>query len=810
MSTKPNDSDKLPTNPLKFPDNVCPKFILKAKNGQYMFLMEEPSKAKGFLWYMSETKQVSLHGLEEEMRVPGRRWYATDKPGFEAQRKTGASTTEGEPYVCLRNIKNPGVYWCGRRHVEPPAGPLTLVLTVAELYLKSALHQQRFYRLLCEHIRRVLKNPRVHRCGNNMIEVREQRPTAEQLDLLALLPGIGKMYEGDQKREGGDPRGPFIRDGAGGMPLLPDQHALALISGGIDSPVAAYQMMTRGCTVSGIHFLNSTNDTAAVLGKNRQIGEILSRIQGRFDMHYVDISKLQSQIVANVPNHNRTLIYKWFMLALGACFDESHFIVVGDSAGQVASQTVPNISTLYSTISKAVIAPLIGMSKNSIIDIARRIDTYRLSIQEGADCCQYMMCKTGANLNIGRNTVEACVRRIVLSELPVIHEVYRDGALAETEHTTFMPNIALRRLVDSTRRARRAAERGGAEAADTAEAPEAAERRRAEEDDVVYFDAAAGTKMTESVKDALLRAPEGNPNSMHLSGREARMAVERVRMEVATALGVPAKDIIFTAGGTESNNIALHGYRVVREAWSHASTSEGAAVGADAEVVHVVDLVNHETGSVAPVLRRPAGCRLHVDASQALMKVDLRRYDMSQVDSLTVTAHKINGPIGVGAVYLRDLQCHRLFSGGSQEKGIRPGTENVPAIVGFGAALRINRSHSIHREVEALVAKELAALGCEINRRGETSGYIVHATLPEGYDNTEFVSRLSTRYKVEIGTGSACKTGEQNTTVYDTLGKAAHPSRSIRVSWDSFVTMNDALRAVEAIKRVAEEQRPKK
>nr|AKK31289.1 thiamine biosynthesis-like protein [Leishmania amazonensis] len=780
--------EKLPTNPREFPDDQTPNFILKAKNGHFHFMMVEPDVSKNYLWYMSEPKLVRIPELEAEMRVTGRRWYATDKAGFELQKRNNAVATDGEPYVCLHNMKNPELYWFGKRHAEPPVEQTTLVISVGELYLKSAIHRKRLVRVLMDNIRRVLQNPQVFRNGDTMIEVRKEIPTKEQLKLLALLPGIAKIYEASQERgeRKGDPRGAFICSGAQGIPITPDQRVLALISGGIDSPVAAYRMMTRGCLVNGVHFLNSTNDTASVVEKNRRICERLSTVQGRFDMHYVDISTLQSQIVANVPNHNRTLIYKWFMLSLAASFDDSCFIVTGDSAGQVASQTVHNISTLYPTICKAVIAPLIGVTKNFIIDEARKINTFDLSIQEGADCCQYMMCKSGANLMMGRRTLEACVRRVKLTELEVMKEVYRDGKLCESFEFTYYPQSGVR-------------------ASNNTPPPAGLVQDGSNEDDVhdvVYFDAAAGTKMAEQVRMAMMRAPEGNPNSMHMSGREARMAVEKVRSQLAKVMHVPGNDIIFTSGGTESNNISLNGYHVVREPWSHASTSENSNVPDGATVVKVVDLVNHETGSIDRNLIRPEGGRLHIDASQALLKIDFGSLDLSEVDSITVTAHKINGPVGVGAVYLRGLTCNKLFSGGSQEKGIRPGTENVPGIVGFGAALALDRSHSVHKEIDALMTEELEKMGCEINRRGETSGYIVHATLPQGYSNTDVVSRLSTKYHVEIGTGSACKTNEVNTTVYDTLGKTPAPTRSIRISWDSFATLNDAERVLSALKNV--------
>lgn len=806
---EPTKAERLSSNPRFFPMEVVPKVIFRTRNGQYQFLMKDPNLDKGYLWYMTEVQMVTVEQLTEEMKVPGRRWFATNRTGYDLQRETGASTTVGEPYVCLGSIRDPRYYYFGRRHAKPPADRRTLVVTVAELFLKSTLHQNRYIRLLLDNMRRVLHNPHIIRSGTTTIEIRKLDPTEEQIKLLALVPGIAKIYRA-REGSGGEPRGAFLMDGAGGVPILPEQRGLCLLSGGIDSPVAAYRMMTRGCHINGVHFLNSTNDTAAVVEKNRRICEQLSLIQGRFDMHYVDISKLQSQIVANVPNHNRTLIYKWCMLALASSFDDSDMIITGDSAGQVASQTVHNISTLYPSVKKAVISPLVGMSKNYIMEEARRIHTYGFSIQEGADCCQYMMCKTGANLCMGRKTLVACARNIKVANLPVLKEVYRDGKLCKSSEFTFLPDLGVREAGIEVRKMKTGlfpvgeGQNGTAvdgEADNTAAGNDGHDD--GEDEPAVYFDAAAGTLMPVAVKRAMFRAPEGNPNSMHESGCAARMAVERVRAALAKAMCVPANEIIFTSGGTESNNIALHGYRVERDEWSHASTAangeDAPHVCPDATVVRVVDLVNHETGSVALSLKRPAGGRLHLDASQALLKIDFSTLDLSEVDSITVTAHKINGPVGVGAVYLRGLECNRMYIGGAQEKGIRPGTENVPAIVGLGVALALDRSQSVHGEIETFIVEELEAMGCEVNRRGETSGYIVHATLPESFDNTQVVSKLSSKYKVEIGTGSACKTGVMNTTVYDTLGKKPAPTRSIRISWDSFNTMKEAQRVIAAL-----------
>ena len=603
-----------------------------------------------------------------------------------------------------------------------------------------------------------------------------------------------------------DPRGELICDGALGIPIQRDQVALCLVSGGIDSPVAAYRVMGRGCYVKGIHFLNSTNDTAAVVEKNRRIASSLSLIQGTFQISFVDISKLQSQIVANVPNQNRTLVYKWIMLAVAAAFDDSCFIVVGDSIGQVASQTAHNISTLYSTVPKAVIAPLAGAHKTEVMDTARKINTYDHSIVKADDCCQYMMCKIGANLFIGQRALRAAVAKIKICELAVTTELFVQGQLTKVSEWTVTPSLSFRSnegIAFSRGISSGAKGHVGDAEADGEDSVDHANGER-----IVYFDAAAGTVVDEHVQVQILASPHGNPSSLHASGRASKMAIEKVRAQIAAYLHVPASDIIFTSGGTEANNIALRGFsKIEREAWSHASTAENPfTLTGDRGLVKVIDLVNHETGSIAQNIRRPANGWLHVDACQAIKKIDLGKHlDISQVDSISISAHKFNGPVGIGAVYIRDLQntMRPIMFGGAQEFGMRPGTENVPGIVGLGAALRINRDHTVARAVELLLRAGLEELGCVVNFRGETSGYIVHATIPEGFKNVDVVTLMSTKYNIEIGTGSACKTGQVNIGVYETLGIIPAPiNRSIRLSYDHQVTVDDAEYLLASLKKI--------
>eukprot|EP00742_Colponemidia_sp_Colp-10_P011856 GILJ01013236.1.p1 GENE.GILJ01013236.1~~GILJ01013236.1.p1 ORF type:complete len:729 (+),score=133.49 GILJ01013236.1:222-2189(+) len=641
-------------------------------------------------------------------------------------------------------------------------------------------------------------------------------PTEKQLDEIAVLPGLAKIYLANERDAGGiygkaGPLGKLLREGAGGLPVLKDQPALVLMSGGIDSPVAAYRMMARGCFVNGVHFLNSTSDTGSVMYKNRLIAKILSRIQGNFTLKFVDISKLQSQIVAKIRPLNRTVMYKWFMLHIGTQIDDSYFIISGDSVGQVASQTVQNISGLYSTqTTKPVISPLIGSHKTEIIDTARRIGTFEPSIMEGADCCQYMMCKTGANLFIGKRAIRNGVRQIAPCDLPVTTEYFRDGELCQSTESMFHLHPF---VLDDGNGVFATVPDGSSTTIVTSANNEEAGEDDESESKPVYFDAAAGTIIHSDAIRAMLSAPHGNPNSIHQSGREARMAIEKVRADFSARLGVPSKDIIFTSGGTEGNNIALNGYEVIRDVWSHPSTignlaklnKEDDTKRKPLGKVKVIDLVHHETGSINYNFSKPAGCDLlHVDAAQAITKIDFKQVDMSKVDSMTIVAHKFNGPEGVGVLYLKNAESRLPITfGGSQEGGIRPGTENVPAIVGMGAALRIDRSRSIHSEIEEYLVEQLTKLGCTVNSRGQTSGFIVHATLPEGMHNVNFVSYLSVTHKIEIGTGSACKTSdEENVSTYEFLGTEPVPlRRAIRLSYDFTVTQRDAERAVEGIKK---------
>ena len=249
--------------------------------------------------------------------------------------------------------------------------------------------------------------------------------------------------------------------------------------------------------------------------------------------------------------------------------------------------------------------------------------------------------------------------------------------------------------------------------------------------DRVYLDWNATTPLRPEAKAAMAAALEisGNPSSVHAEGRQARRLVEDARASVAVAVGAPVRNVVFTSGGTEANALALAPglrrgsgpavERLLVSAIEHASVLAGGrfhpeAIGtvgvtrsgvSDLDQLRValdagppalvsVMLANNETGALQPVAEaseivHAAGGVLHVDAIQALGKIPVDIHAL-QADLLTVSAHKIGGPKGVGAVILAEglAGLEPLLRGGGQEMGRRAGTENVAGIAGFGAAVR--------------------------------------------------------------------------------------------------------------------------
>lgn len=277
----------------------------------------------------------------------------------------------------------------------------------------------------------------------------------------------------------------------------------------------------------------------------------------------------------------------------------------------------------------------------------------------------------------------------------------------------------------------------------------------------VYLDHNATTPLDPRVLDAMLpflRAACGNASSRHELGTVARQAIDRARAQVAAAVGVQPVQVIFTSGGTEANNLFIRGTaagmkpgRITISAIEHPCVSgpaqdlqrqgwtlrrlkvdrDGRIDAADAEAALAekpalwsVMLAHNETGVVQDVAvlaerARGSGAIVHSDAVQALGKIPVD-FRALKVHALTLSAHKINGPKGAGALVIdKRLDLRAVQSGGGQEQGLRGGTENVPAIVGFGAACELALANLDERAVRLRALRErlergLAAQGAVI------------------------------------------------------------------------------------------------
>ncbi|MFM7347465.1 MAG: cysteine desulfurase family protein [Tagaea sp.] len=231
----------------------------------------------------------------------------------------------------------------------------------------------------------------------------------------------------------------------------------------------------------------------------------------------------------------------------------------------------------------------------------------------------------------------------------------------------------------------------------------------------VYLDWNASAPIRREAVDAFARAcvGMGNPSSVHAAGRAARAAVEKARAQVGALVGVAAECVIFTGCGTEANALAVNGFDAdaAISAVEHdaiaanlpaarrlAVTREGAvdleAIDLAGAKLVAVMLANNETGVIQPVAEVAArakaqGARVHCDAVQAAGKIPVDFHALG-VDTLALSAHKLGGPMGVGALIVRDgVDVKPLWRGGGQEKGARAGTPNLPGIVAFGVAVEL-------------------------------------------------------------------------------------------------------------------------
>lgn len=337
-----------------------------------------------------------------------------------------------------------------------------------------------------------------------------------------------------------------------------------------------------------------------------------------------------------------------------------------------------------------------------------------------------------------------------------------------------------------------------------------------------------------------------NASSFHRPGQQARHAVEEAREILAASLDVEPGDVIFTSGGTESDNLAVRGavmaHLLERRALSVSSIEHPAVlhtarnlekrgcpvavVPVDAEgIVRLDELeksvtdqtllvslmhVNNETGVIQPVaeaarIAHARGAYFHVDAVQSFGKMPVRPEEIG-ADLLTLSAHKICGPKGAGALYLRKgVKIEAILRGGHQEKNVRPGTENVAAIAGFGAAAALaqaawpqeaQRVGALRDRLEAGLFKALDG----VTRNGSVARRVYNtANLSfEGIDGETLLVNLDLE-GVFVSTGSACTAGSvEPSHVLLAMGLSERRARSaIRFSLGRFTTEDEADFAVE-------------
>ena len=365
----------------------------------------------------------------------------------------------------------------------------------------------------------------------------------------------------------------------------------------------------------------------------------------------------------------------------------------------------------------------------------------------------------------------------------------------------------------------------------------------------IYLDHAATTPVRPEVLDAMLPyfGPRfGNPSSVHRWGREARAALDEARERVAVALGAQPDELCFTSGGTEGDNLAVLGsWRALRHvrpalvttpiehkavlAAVHQAAKEGgeerivavdtmgrvdeAAYRAqvDARVACVsVMWVNNEVGVMQDIpalaaIAKDQGALVHTDAVQALGKVDIDLRTLP-VDYLTISGHKIGAPKGIGAMFIRrGTPLEPLMHGGSQDRGRRPGTENVAMTIGFARAVELtlaekvaecSRLQAMRDELEdALLARIPDAV---IHGRGAPRApHILNISVP-GTDSESLLMALDLK-GVACSAGSACQSGSITPShVLSAMGvPTALAVAAIRMSLGALSTADDVRRVAE-------------
>lgn len=201
--------------------------------------------------------------------------------------------------------------------------------------------------------------------------------------------------------------------GIGGLPVGSVGRAMVLLSAGFDSPVAAYFLMKRGVRVVFIHFHSYPYTSRSSIDQAKQLADRLGEIQSESDFISVPFAEIQKEIIAKTPERLRVILYRRMMMRIAERFAKERnceALVTGESLGQVASQTLRNMSVIEEAVEMPILRPLLGMDKEEIIFFARELGTYKISVEPYDDCCLFMMperVETRADLGDVKKTEES-------------------------------------------------------------------------------------------------------------------------------------------------------------------------------------------------------------------------------------------------------------------------------------------------------------------------------------------------------------------------------------------------------------------
>jgi cysteine desulfurase len=373
-----------------------------------------------------------------------------------------------------------------------------------------------------------------------------------------------------------------------------------------------------------------------------------------------------------------------------------------------------------------------------------------------------------------------------------------------------------------------------------------------------YLDNAATTRVFDSVKDKMIDAlisDYGNTSSLHKKGIDAEKYVKNAKEIIAKSLKVDTKEILFTSGGTESNNLALIGTALAnKRSGNHIITTRIEHPSVHNPLIHLEEngfivsyvpvdsygrilidellkeitdqtilvsimYVNNEIGSVQPIAELSKKCKeknpnilFHVDAIQGYGKYNI--YPKREgIDLLSISGHKIHGPKGIGALYIRDkVKVKPIIFGGGHQKGMRSGTENVPGIAGLSEAItEIYKDHEQKRENLYELKKHFIELvseldGITINGVGDNIYESAPHILSVSFDGirSEVLLHALEEKRVYVSSGSACSSNHPNLSgTLKAIGiKENLLDSTLRFSFSVFTTMDEIKYAVDCLKEL--------